>query len=119
MNQHDINVPAFDLADQPLEGRTFEIAACKAAIVKLLLDGSPVLMALTLDLRKAGVSLGIKRIISKIQSLISRFARIDRATLHQRNPPAWSVKPKNRGPERLHPVIKLATALRLENFLPL
>src|SRR5690349_7315456 len=84
-------------------------------------------MGLASDVRLRSVILGIKRIEVLFKTLVSRHARVDRATnlllcigFHDDAPlEAFSRSPKNLGPFQRVPVMAKATLVRLGYVSPL
>ena len=88
----------------------------------------PALRSLALDVGLAGLPLSIEGVELLIQSVLGRFAGIDGAaqrsrgvSLAWRSPPSLDLvdlRPKNRGPFHLVPVMRVAISDRLVKVFP-
>ena len=79
VDHHDIDPAGLDVGKQLLEGGSLHRAAGNPTIVVAGSDQPPTLAGLTLDVGLAGLALGIERVEFLLQSLLGRFAGVDRA----------------------------------------
>src|SRR6266496_740921 len=87
----------------------FARAAGEPAIVVGGLDQPPSLAPLAADESLARLALRVQRVEVLLQSLLGRFACVNRATPYRRFR-RHALTPKNRGPDQRAPVISRATS---------
>src|SRR5882757_7852448 len=124
VDDDDVDLAGADIVQQLLKVRSVGGPAGVSAIVIAGTDQGPAGMGLTLDVGGGGLVLRIQRVELLVEPMIGRDPRIDRASdrfdrrsLHDRasmaNRSSLSLRPKNRGPFHLVPVMAKATLERL------
>ena len=115
-----VDPAGLDVPDQPLQRRALQRAAAVPAIVVAVVEREPAFMALAVDVRSAGLALGVEAIEVQLQTLLGTdFRRVDCAAdlaldLGSAHAPLPVLRrPKNSGPDHWVPVIARATAERL------
>ena len=114
-----VDPAGLDILDQPLQCRALQGAAAVPAIVVAVVERDPALVALAVDVSRAGLALGVEAVEALLQTLLGAFPAIDRAAdLALYLGPAHAAlpvlrRPKNSGPDHWVPVIARATADRL------
>jgi hypothetical protein len=60
VDHHAVDLARLDVGEQPLQGRTFHVAAGEAAVVVTLRQAGPTLLPLAGHERLAGLALGVE-----------------------------------------------------------
>jgi hypothetical protein len=85
VGHHRIDLAGLDVGKELLQGRAVHRGAGEAAVIIVLRQTGPALMALAFDVSLAGLALGVQGVERLLQALLGGFAGIDGAA---QRPPA-------------------------------
>src|SRR5262249_54093801 len=88
IDNDDVDIPGYDIGQEPLEGRAVKRAAREAAVVVPLCNQGPAFCPLARDVGLAGLPLGIERVEVHVEAFFAGLAGVNRATQFA-GPPAW------------------------------